>query len=120
MAARFTSAYGYLAPIGRRLGIHGGKSSQNYRFPVGKLSDQGEVAAHGYDVAAQSRNEQVATFFQAGNAVLASLEDFGDALLGKAAGLAEIAQGHFLGDELCGALLDFLPARGVEFLHLVI
>jgi hypothetical protein len=60
------------------------------------------------------------TFFQAGNSVLASLEEFSDAFLGKTAGLPEIAQGHFLGNELCGALLHFLAARGVEFLHLVI
>ena len=108
MTARFAGASGYLAPIGRRLGIHGGKSSQNYGLPVGKLSDKEEVAPHGYDVAAQGRNEQVGTFFQAGNAVLASLEDFSDAGLGKAAGLPEIAQGHFLGDELCGASSIFL------------
>jgi hypothetical protein len=119
MTVRFAGASGYLTPVGRRLGIHGGKSSQNYGFSVGELSDKGEVAPHGYDIATQGGNEQVGTFFQAGNAVLASLEDFSDARLGKAAGLPEIAQGHFLGDELCGAALDFLPARCAEFFHLV-
>ena len=73
MTVRFASAHGYLAPVGRRFDVHGGKSSQDYGLPVGKLSDKGEIAPHGYDIATQGGNEQVGTFFQAGNAVLASL-----------------------------------------------
>ena len=120
VSTQFVGASGFLPASGGRFCVHGGKSSHNYGLSVGKLSDKGEAAPHGFDIAAKGGNEQVTSFFQAGDAVLANIEDLGDALLSKPAGLSEIAERHFLGDKLCGAGFEFLAARCAEFLHLVI
>lgn len=42
--------------------------------PIGKLGDQSQTASHGRDIAAQCRQQEIASLFEARNAVLSDAE----------------------------------------------
>ncbi len=91
------------------------KFNQDHRRAIRKLSDNANVAAHRLDRFAQRRKEKIASFFKPGNAILRDSQNPRHASLRKFAGLAEIAQTHFLGNELGRAILDLFSLGGIQF-----
>ena len=81
-------------------------------MPVGELGDQPQRAAHGLDVAAQRRQQHVATALDLRNAGLIDVKPLCHALLCEVARLPQVAQRHFLGNEpLCARLYPGAPLR---------
>ena len=68
----------------------------------------------------RGREQKIAALLKPGDAVLADAELGRDARLGELPRLAQLAQGHFLGDELGRPLLDPPPPLGVELRDYVI
>ena len=58
-------------------------------------------------------SRKIAPLLEPGDAVLADAELGRDARLGELPRLAQLAQGHFLGDELGRPLLDLAASLGV-------
>src|SRR5882724_851856 len=85
------------------------------RRAVGKLGNDAHVPAHGFDGFSQRRKQQVAAFFKAGDAVLGDSEGLGNAGLRKLAGLSDVAQAHFLGNDFNRTVLDLLSFRWAQF-----
>ena len=56
--------------------LNGCESGQDDRVLIRKLCDQRQAAAHGFDIAAQRRNQKIAPLFESRHAVLADAEDF--------------------------------------------
>ena len=59
-------------------------------------------------------SKKIAPLLEPGDAVLTDAELGRDARLGELPRLAQLAQGHFLGDELGRPLLDPPPPFGIE------
>ena len=68
-------------------------------------------------VLSQRREQKIAPLLEPGDAVLADAKLGRDARLGELPRLAQLAQGHFLGDELGRPLLDLAASLGVEPRH---
>jgi hypothetical protein len=97
---------------GLRLQVVSSNAGQNNRRTVGEFSDKREVSAHGLDGLPESGKQQIAALFKARNTVLGDTESLGHADLRELAGVPELAQGHFLCDQLNSAGLDLLPLGG--------
>jgi hypothetical protein len=89
--------------------------AEDDRRAVRKVSYDAHFAAHGFDGFSQRGKQQVAAFFEAGDAVLGDSEGLGEASLRQFAGLAEVAQAHFLGNDLSRAILDSLSLGWPQF-----
>jgi hypothetical protein len=85
------------------------------RRAVGKLGNDAQVATHGFDGFSQRGKQQVAAFFKPGDAVLGDPEGLGNAGLRKLAGLSQVAQAHFLRNDLGRTALDFLSLGWAQF-----
>jgi hypothetical protein len=91
---------------GLRLRIVFCNATQNNWRTVGEFSDEREISAHGLNGLAESGKQQIAALFKARNTVLGDSESLGHANLREFAGVPELAQSHFLRDQLSSASLD--------------
>jgi len=85
------------------------------RRAVGKLGNDVHLATHGFDGFSQRGEQQVAAFFKPRDAVLGDPESLGNASLRKLAGLSQVAQAHFLGNEFSRTVLDLLSLGAAQF-----
>src|SRR6266446_757761 len=85
------------------------------RRAVGKLGNDVHLATHGFDRFSQRGEQQVAAFFKPRDAVLGDPESLGNASLRKLAGLSQVAQAHFLGNEFSRTVLDLLSLGSAQF-----
>ena len=75
---------------------------------IGEFRDKGQFSPHGLDGLAQGGQQQIAALFESRNTVLGDAEGLGHSDLRELARVAQLAQGHLLGNQLSGAGLDLL------------
>ncbi len=99
-----------------------GQVGKEDRRAVGKLGNDVHLATHGFDGFSQRGEQQVAAFFKPRDAVLGDPESLGNAGLRKLAGLSQVAQAHFLGNEFSRTVLDLLSLGWAQlpndFIHI--
>jgi hypothetical protein len=88
---------------------HRGECLETHGRAVRELCQKLELAAHGFDIAAQRRQQHVAALLQARDGLLLVAKLARQADLCALERAAQVAQGHFLGDQLSGASVD--PGR---------
>ena len=104
--------------LGRRPAFR--DTGQHDRRAVREFSDKRQIATHRLDGLPERGQQEVAALFEARNAVLGDPEGLGHADLRALAGLAELAQGHFLGNQLRRANLDLLALSEAQLPEFVI
>src|ERR1035438_8559867 len=80
---------------------------------IGEFRDKGQFSPHGLDGLAQGGQQQIAALFESRNTVLGNAEGLGHSDLRELARVAQLAQGHLLGNQLSGAGLDRSEERRV-------
>jgi hypothetical protein len=80
------------------------------------LRNQRKPTAHGFDIATEGRDEQVATLFEPGHAVLADADHLGHPFLRQLVRLTELLQRFLFGNQRRRARRDLPAPRGAELL----
>ena len=100
-----------------RVGI--AEAFEGDRRPAGELDHQPQAAAHGLDIAAQGREQEIAALLQLGDRRLADAERFGQLRLGQLPRLADVLERQVLGMQPVGLRLDARPALRRQLRHLI-